>query len=91
MYTYGSFTLLYSRNQQRCKPIILQLKPNLKQLGLYTLVDFATPCRTGTDAYLGSGPQLQWLPLAHRLEDLKGQYLFWDLGAAHFRKCVSDH
>ena len=38
------------------KAIILQLKLNFKKLGLYTLVDFAVPCRTGTDAYLGSGP-----------------------------------
>ena len=38
------------------KAIILQLKLNFKKSGLYTLVDFAVPCKTGTDAYLGSGP-----------------------------------
>ena len=49
-------TVVQQKPTQRCKPIILQWKLNLKKLGLYTLVDFAMPCRTGTDAYLGSGP-----------------------------------
>ena len=77
---------------QPCKPIILQFKLNFKNSGLQTPVDFAMPCRTGTDAYLGSGALGYSGFLGHiSWKILKGQYLFWDLGASHFRNCVSDH